>query len=458
MEAVMLIDLMLAAALSAAPLAAETAPPPASALGTERGTALLAEAPSAPDTATTSYEVAGLRVIHRPLAANELVAVNLYLLGGAGQLTAETAGIELMLLRASEFGTDRYPGREARLALARTGSRITLYSEPDWTVFAFRGIRTEFDSTWSVFADRVMHPTLDPTTVEVVRRRMLRERRARQNHPDALLRMLADSVVFQGHPYQHGPGGTERSLQAITKEALRGYLDSEMVTSRMLLVVVGNISRAQVEDAIDRTFARLPRGEYVRSLPPIWSAPRPSVTTHQRQIPTNYILGYFAGPQSDSRDYTAFRVATMLLGGISSYRIRDNGLSYAASSPVLERGASGGGVDVTTTWPDTTMKVFNSTITLLQENTLDRRMLQRYYNGFITNYYSENESNTGQADFLARYELLHGDWRLSTRYMDDLKGVQGFHVRRAARQYMRNIQYVYIGDPSRVPEREMTRF
>jgi zinc protease len=445
MEAMMLINLLLSLRLVTAPAALPAA-----------GNADLAE-PQLADTATTSYEVGGLRVIHRPLAANELVAVNLYLLGGARQLDAANAGVEAMLLHASEFGTAQYPGRETRLALARTGSRTVVHTRPDWTVIGFRGIRAEFDSTWNVFADRLMQPALDAAAVEVVRARMLRSVRARQNHPDALLRVLADSVAFQTHAYRHAPEGTETSLQALTTDALRAYHQAQMVTSRMLLVVVGNLPRAQVEAAILRTLARLPRGEYVWSLPPSWSASSASVTVFSHQLPTNYILGYFAGPPTDSREYLPFRVATLLLGGIASYMIRNDGLSYAAYSPFLERGASGGGVYVTTTRPDTTMKIFNATIDGLQKGALDRAILQRYFDGFITQYYIENESNAGQADFLARYQLLHGDWRLSARYMDDLKSIQTHQIRAAARRYMRNIQYVYVGNAMLLPEREMKK-
>lgn len=414
-----------------------------------------AAASPATDTATTSYEIAGLRVIHRPLAANEIVAVNLYLLGGSAQLTVQNAGLEAMLLRVSEFGTKAYPERETRLAMARTGSRTTVQTEPDWTVFGFRGLRTEFDSTWTVFAERVMRPTIDSTSVEVVRKRMMLAARSRTNHPDALVRRLADSVAFAGHPYHADPDGTEASLQAITPADLRNYLETQMVTSRMLLVVVGNIPRAQLDAAINRTFAQLPRGSYVWSLPRAWTAPKPTLTVVEQALPTNYILGYFAGPQANSRDYHAFRIATSILGGIAHSGIRENGLSYAAAAPVLERGASGGGVYVSTTRPDTAMKIFKSTIELLQENAVPRHMLQNYYDGFITEYYSLNEANEDQADFLARHELLHGDWRASARFMQDVRSVQGIDIRRVARQYMKNIQYVYVGDATRAPAEVM---
>jgi len=409
------------------------------------------------DTVTTSYDVGGVQVIHRQLAANDIVAVNLYLLGGSRQLDARTAGVEAMLLRASEFGTARYLGREARLALARTGSRMYVSTEPDWTLFGFYGLRTEFDATWDLFADRVMQPALDSAGVEVVRRKMLRSARSQSNHPDAMVRLIADSVAFQGHAYQHDPEGTEATVRSITIEDLRAYQAAQMVTSRMLLVVVGNIPKQQLEAAITRTLAQLPKGQYVWSLPPVWRAEAGSVTVRDRVLPTNYILGYFAGPPANSEHYLPFRIATLLVGGFAAYEIRDNGLSYAAHSPFLERGASGGGIYVTTTEPDAAMKIFNRMIELLREQSVDRRALQSYYRGFATSYYSQNESNTGQADFLARHELLHGDWRLAGQYVQNLKRVQGYQISNAVREFVRNIRYVYIGNPDRVPRAEMTK-
>jgi len=56
-------------------------------------------------TATTSFDVSGVHVILRQNDANNVVAANLYLLGGARQVTAANAGIEPILLDVSERGT-----------------------------------------------------------------------------------------------------------------------------------------------------------------------------------------------------------------------------------------------------------------------------------------------------------------------------------------------------------------
>ena len=96
----------------------------------------------APDTATTTrFVVDGIPVILRRNTSNDVVAANLYLLGGTRQLTPQTAGIEAMLLIASERGTRKYPGATVRQKLARIGSSITLEANDDWSQIGLHAIR-----------------------------------------------------------------------------------------------------------------------------------------------------------------------------------------------------------------------------------------------------------------------------------------------------------------------------
>src|SRR5215211_2527609 len=125
------------------------------------------------DTATTSFDVNGLKVILRRNAANDVVAANVYLLGGAQQLTPAIQGIESFLLQVSERGTKNFPREAVRQRTTRIGSTIAISPSDDWTVFGFTTTRAAFDSTWLILADRLMAPTLDSNEVELVRARML---------------------------------------------------------------------------------------------------------------------------------------------------------------------------------------------------------------------------------------------------------------------------------------------
>jgi len=411
------------------------------------------------DTGTSSFEVNGLRVILRRNTANDVVAANVYLLGGAQQLTPATQGIESFLLASSERGTKKFPGETTRSLTARLG--VTIVSEPteDWTLFGFTGVRATFDSCFMILADRLMAPTLDSIEVERVRSRILTGLRLEANSPDPVINHLADSLAYVGHPYGFAPQGTEATIQSITLGQLRGYEKSQIVASRMLLVVVGNIERARLEQLVQQTLGQLPRGNYAWSSPRLPGAQQKALLTQEAQLPTNYILGYYAGPPAQSPDYNALRVATAVLSGrfFTEIRSRRN-LSYEVEAPFVERAIATGGVYVTTVAPDTTLSIMRNEIDRLQQELIDSRGLERLVQQFITDYFLKNETNSDQATFLARAQLYHGDYRAASRFVESLREVKPEDVRRVARQYMHDFRFVYLGNPSKLSRPLVDRF
>ena len=418
-----------------------------------------AQTPAALDTVTSDFDVGGVRVILRRITANDVVAANVYLLGGTQQVTAATAGIEPFLLAASEHGTRRYGKQAMRRAMARTGATVQVEASADWTLFGLRTLRDALDSSWAAFADRLVAPRLDSADVEQVREQFLAAVESRHADPDELVSALADSVAFGAHPYAIDPSGTARSLSAITRAQLRDYHASQVVKSRLLVVIVGNVERRHAERLIAGTLATLPQGSYRWTAPP---EPAPSgarAALVQRRLPTNYILGYHAGPPAASQDYSALRVASAVLAGslFSEIRSRRN-LTYAVDAPFLERALATGGVYVTTVSPDTTLALMRHELGMLQTELLDDLALRRLVQRFITDYFLKNETNGDQATFLARSALYQGDWRTASRFVESLRRVTPEDVRRVARTYMRNFRFAYVGDTTAVKRASLEQF
>jgi zinc protease len=408
---------------------------------------------------TTSFDVSGVHVILRQNDANNVVAANLYLLGGARQVTEGNAGIEPILLDVSERGTQRYPKNSLRRAMSRLGSEIVVAPSADWTMFGIRSSTEVFDSTWAIFADRVMHPNLAKAEVSLVKSQYLSGIRQRRDDPDALAGYLADSITFVGHPYAVSVTGTERSLQAVDSATLRDYHRTQFVTSRMLLVVVGNVDRAHVERLVSQSIGRLPRGEYKWTAPPRVPESQTAVVIERRQLPTNYIIGYYSGPLANGRDYQALRVATSVLTGrmFAEIRTRQN-LTYDVHAPFVDRAATAGGLYVSTVAPDTTLKLMRAAILDLQQGMLDPAGLRQLEDQFITEYFLDNETNAAQADFLARSELYEGDYKEADRFVDELKRVSPEDIQRVARRYMKGFRFAYVGDPSKLNPRTISLF
>jgi zinc protease len=419
-----------------------------------------AAAPTAADTAVTSrFDVNGIRVILRQNPANEVVVANLYLLGGARQITPATAGIETLLLVGSERGTRRFPGATARQLTARLGSTITLEANDDWSAIGLHAIRSTFDSTWAILADRVMMPTLSPGDVAIVREQLITAARQRRTQPDDAATELADSLIYHGHPYALTATGTPASLAAITPAQLRDYHRQHFVTSRMLLVVVGNVDRAHVERLVRSTIATLPRGSYQWTPPPPTIAAGRALAIDNRSLPTNYVLGYVAGPPATSRDYDALRVAAAVLSGrlFSEVRTRRN-LSYSVEAPFRERAHAVGGLYVSTVDPNAVLRIMRRELTTLQTETVDPDGLKRLQQQFITEYYMKNETNADQADVLARAEVYEGDFRAPDRFMAELRSVTPEDVRRVARQYLKEFRFAYVGDASKLDRSLLNAF
>ncbi|HEY5086903.1 MAG TPA: pitrilysin family protein [Gemmatimonadaceae bacterium] len=418
-----------------------------------------ASAQTAADTLTSSFSVDGIPIILRRNTSNNVVVANVYLLGGVRQVTSANSGIEPFLLSVSERGTMHYPKAVLRSNTSALGSDFVVAPSVDWTMFGARTITTALDSTWAIFADRLMYPAIQPVEVELVRSQLLGAEKQERDDPDAYVSDLADSIAFAGHPYSVSETGNATSLASITAADLREYQRSQIVKSRMLIVVVGDVTRAHLESLIHATLGRLPAGSYKWSLPDPIPVTASSAVLVQRDLPTNYILGYVAGPLASSSDYTALRVAATVLTGqmFAEIRGRQN-LTYDVHSPFLERAASASGLYVTTVSPDTTLKLMKFFITQLQNETVTDDGLQRLELQFITQYFLDNETNASQADFLARSQLYQGDYRRAMSFVADLKSVTPLAVQGAARKYVKDFHWAYLGDTTKVDRRLLESF
>ncbi|HMJ08635.1 MAG TPA: pitrilysin family protein, partial [Pyrinomonadaceae bacterium] len=210
----------------------------------------------------TEFDVNGLKVLVKRRASAPTVAVGLFIRGGARNITDKNAGIEnLTLTSAVEAGT-KFPRAALRRELASTGSTISAAAAKDYSAVSFASTRRNFDRMWDLFTDVTINPTFAVDDVERVRRQILTGLRESQTSPDSALQALQDRVIYAGHPYANDVTGTLTTTAAFTPADLRAYHKSLMQTSRLLLVVVGDIDPNDLRSRIAASFGKLPHGDY----------------------------------------------------------------------------------------------------------------------------------------------------------------------------------------------------
>src|SRR5690349_8936742 len=399
----------------------------------------------------TEFDVNGLKVLVKRRAGSQTVAAGLFLKGGSRNITAANAGVESLMLSVMAEGSAAYPREKLRAELARTGTVIGASDNYDYSVLSMTSTRSNFDSSWSVFTDVALHPAFAKEDFDLIKQRSLVALSDDADDPDTYLQRLQEQAAYVGHPYINRPEGTVESVSRLTLDDIRRYHQQVMETSRLLLVVVGDIDVNQLKPRIASSFGTFPRGTYKGDAVPQLSFSASTVQVTQRGLPTNYIQGLFTAPPITSPDIYPMEVASAMLRDriFEEVRVKRN-LSYAPSAFLSSQGANVGGIYVTAVDANQAVRVMLNEIKRLQEQPLDQTDITGVVSQYLTTYYLGQETNAAQAASLAEFELIGGGWRNSFETIAKLRAVTPADVQRVSQKYMRNIRFVVLGNPAQI--------
>ena len=405
----------------------------------------------------TEFEINGLKVLVKRRAGSQTVAAGLFIRGGVGNISASNAGVEAFMLNVASEASANFPRDRMRKETARMGTVIGEGVNYDYSSLSMAATRANFDRSWEIFADVALHPSFTKEDVALVQSRILAGLQGETDDPDGYLQRLQDRVAYVGHPYLNRPEGTAENVSRLTAEDLRAYHQKMMQTSRLLLVIVGDLDAAQLKPRIAAAFGKLPRGDYKPRTPPPLSFTSSTVEVTNRELKTNYIQGMFSAPSLTSPDIYPMRVASSLLRDrvFEEVRVKRN-LSYAPDAFLRNQSANIGGLYVTAVDANQAVRVMLNEIARLQREPIGRDDINAVIAQFLTTYYIGQETNGAQVAELAQYELIGGGWHNSLVFLEKLRAVTPAEVQRVAQKYMRNIRFVVLGNPQQIDKTVFT--
>jgi zinc protease len=396
----------------------------------------------------TEFEVNGLKVLLKRREGSLTVAAGLFIRGGAANINAQNAGIETLMLSVATEATTNFPRARMRSELSRMGTVIGSSSNNDYSVLSLATTRMHFDRSWEIFTDVALRPSFTKEDVSLVQERQVVSLSDDTDNPDVYLQKLQERVAYAGHPYLNNTNGTPETVGKLTPEDLRQYHTKLMETSRLLLVIVGDLNPADVKELVTASFGKLPRGNYKAEAMPQLAFDKSSVEVTPRELPTNYIQGLFTAPSLTSPDIYAMRIASSLLRDrvFEEVRVKRN-LSYAPDAFLRTQAANVGGLYVTAVDANESIRVMLSEIARLQTEPVNNEDIHAVIAQYLTTYYLGQETNAAQAGELAQYELIGGGWRNSVDFLERLTAVTPADIQRVSQKYMKNIRFVVLGNP-----------
>ncbi|CAN5593442.1 pitrilysin family protein [soil metagenome] len=402
----------------------------------------------------TEFDVNGLKVLVKRRQHAPTVAAGLFIRGGARNINDKNAGIENMMLEVATEGSKNFPREVLRKELSRTGSSVGSASSSDYSVISLASTRRNFDRSWDIFTDLILNPTFTDSDIGQVRERIITGLREQETDNDNYLQILQDRIIYSNHPYSNDVRGTIETVGKFTAKDLREYHQKVMQSSRLLLVVVGDVDPHALQKRITATLGKLPRGEYKEQPYPALDFSKATLDITSRTLPTNYIQGVFNAPSLNNPDYSAMRVAVAILQGLVYSEVRDKRqLSYLPNAELGSSSANTANIYVTAVDANQAVSVMLDQINNLKNKQINKEIISGVAEHFLTTYYLGQETNAAQAAELAKYELIGGGWRNAFDFLDKVRQVTPEQVQAVSKKYMKNIRFVVVGNPAAIDKR-----
>ena len=393
----------------------------------------------------------GVKVIVQP-SGNEIVEIRTLIKGGVQNYPADKAGIESLTMNAlTECGTTRDSKNSFKDKLDKVSAQMYGEAARDYSSLTMNCIKSDFATVWPLYVDALTIPLFDEKEFQRIHQDAINILKARASQPDYSINKLAHETAFAGRDYAKSPEGSEATVSKLAAADIKGYYHSVLTRSRLLIVVVGELDRTELEQKIGALLAAIPTGTPNTLKRERFDPKGNSFKSEKKDLATNYIQGMTPAPQPGTPDFNAFALAARIFSDRHFLEVRtNNGLSYAPGA-YLDAGLSPTfNVTVSTKDPDKYIAVVTALMDKTRKEGFTPEEVKNMKTSYLTGIYYRQETNSAQARALATSELLFNNWRRAITLNDDLKKVSVEDVNRAFNKYLTHIAWVYQGDPVKV--------
>lgn len=415
------------------------------------GLLLFASAAGAQEAKPYELTVNGVKVVVVP-SGNEIVQVTTVVKGGVQNYSADQAGIEKLALKAlTECGTTKRSKNDFKNALDEVDAQMYSSANRDASNIQLNCIKGDFETVWPLYVEAITSPRFDEKEFARIKEEALNDLRQEESNPDAALQKMAMQTAFKGMDYAKSPGGTPATVGKLTPAAARAYLANTLTRSRMFIVIVGDLSKDDLQKKLAAFTEKIPQGKPFVQKRATYVPTANTFVPQKKDVATNYIMGFSSAPQANSKDYYPAQLASDMFYNKAFLEVRtNNGLSYAPSAWISSGLTPYSAMYVTTKEPDKYIAVARNMVDKLKKDGFPADDVQNTKNTFATYQYYQNETNGSLASLVTRAEILQGDWKKAFTLKEDLKPITPAEVNRVFNKYVGNFTWVYQGDPAKV--------
>ncbi len=222
-------------------------------------------------------------------------------------------------------------------AIESAGAEVSVGAVDDAVFASLTTLTPRLGESLRLFSDVVIRPDFPQAELERQRARRLVRFAQMEDQPGYLAQVALQRVLFGDHPYGHLSSGSRAGIEAITLDDVKGFWQKWFVPANSTLVVVGDVTRAALEQAFADTLAAWKAG--AAPTHEVAAAPQHGARTiyivDKPGAAQSVIAAGQVGVRRTTPDHAALEVLSMALGGQFVSRLNlnlreDKGYTYGA--------------------------------------------------------------------------------------------------------------------------------
>lgn len=387
----------------------------------------------------------GLRVRLVEYHRLPIVAVDLVVDAGGARDPKARPGLASLTASMLTEGTRRRSATRISDEAGFLGASLNASARIDSASLGGKTLAKHLARFMDLFADVATSPSFPKADFERVQDERLVTLLQQRDQPRAVASKAFAPVFWGEHPYGHFLIGNEESVKAMRPRDLAAFHAAHWRPERAELVVVGDVTEADLRPILESTLGAWKRGKATAALrPEPASAPRRTILLEKAEAPQAYLLLGMPGLERSSEDFVPATVAFQVLGGGMSSRLfrklrEEKGYTYGVYAMSDARKLAGVSFVVGSVKAEVTgaaLRDLLAEVDRMRSEPVSAQELSDAQNALVLSLpadFATAGSIAGQLAELAVYGLPDDYWN---RYAERVRTVTAEDVQRVARRYL----------------------
>jgi len=290
----------------------------------------------------------GLTVVLAPLPnVPKVTTILTFRAAGTADDREKHPGIAQIAAGVANEGTDTRTSKQIKEELRSIGGSLGLGSDADSTSISASALSEFSTRMFALLSDVAQHASFPEAELKLAKENTIQRIHAGRADPGFLVGERFQKAVFGNHPYAFVVPD-EKSINALSREDLKGFVATYYVPNIAHLIVVGDIDPEKTFAEIEKAFGSWKSGATpAEDNPPVPTRAKRQIYFVNRpgSIQSAIYIGNVSIPRKD-KDYFSLRTADTILGGSFYSRLtrnirEDKGYTYSPFTASNTQATSG---------------------------------------------------------------------------------------------------------------------